>query len=845
MVATSLKPILRKALVGALLSSVALGGVSTAFAQDDEEIIVTGTRAANRSALSTPAPVDVISAEALSQGGVTELNQALSVALPSYTFPRPGLADGTDTIRPASLRGLAPDQTLVLVNSKRRHAASLVNVNGTIGRGASAVDLNTIPSAAIGSVQVLRDGASAQYGSDAIAGVINVLLREAPSGGGVTVTYGERITEVNTLLGAAPAGATWDVSDQASRDVEDGETLNVGAWFGVPLGNDGFLTVSFEYLDQGKTVRTAPDWRQQYPLVAGVFDPREASIDRLNAWYGEPELEQYTLFANAGFNLGNGVELYGWSGYQFRDSLTGGFFRRASDNRNVPAIHPDGFLPLINPEVTDYSLGGGARWALAGWDMDTSLVYGFNEMEFTIRNTLNRSQGAASKTVFDAGGFNYDQLVFNVSGVRGFDAGLASPLNIAIGIEARRESYEIFAGEPDSYVNGGVLYPLGGPDCATPTPAQTLAGGCATPSGAQVFPGFRPANEVDEDRTSFGAFFDAEANMTDNLLLSAAVRYEDYSDFGETLSGKLSARYDFNDMVALRGSVQNGFRAPSLQQQYFTATSTNFINGVPFDITTFPATDPVAAALGAQPLEAENAVNYALGFVIRAGAFSLTIDGYKIDIDNRIVLSENLTSTAVRNYLTSQGFVGIGGGRFFINGVDTETRGVDIVANYALETDMIGDFSFTLGANFNSTEVTRVPTTAPLAALSPPPVLFDRINVLTFEEGTPKDKYALSVDWSLGRFGATARATRYGEVLSPGTTPANDLVLEPRTVIDLEGRVDITDGIAFALGADNVTDEYPTATPAFLNTTSNTPFSNYAPFGRSGRFVYARFSYSW
>ncbi|HRO03529.1 MAG TPA: TonB-dependent receptor, partial [Terricaulis sp.] len=646
---------------------------------------------------------------------------------------------------------------------------------------------------------------------------------------GVNVSYGQRITDVSTPVGDVPAGATWSVADQASREVEDGETLNVGAWFGLPLGANGFLTISFEYIDQEKTVRTAPDWRQQYPLVGGAFDPRETSINRLNAWYGEPELEQYTLFANAGYDLSNGVALYGWASYQFRDSLSAGFFRRALDDRNVIEIHPDGFLPLINPEVTDYSAGGGARWAMAGWDMDASLVYGFNEMDFTIRNTVNRSQGTASKTVFHAGGFDYDQLVANVSAVRGFDAGVASPLNIAVGIEARRESYSIFAGEPDSYLNGGVLLPGGGPSA----------------SGAQVFPGFRPANEVDEDRTSFGAFFDAEVNLTENLLLSAAVRYENYSDFGDTLSGKLSARYDFNDHFALRGSVQNGFRAPSLQQQYFTATSTNFIDGVPFDITTFPATDPVAVALGARPLEAENAANFALGAVLRFGAFSLTIDGYKIDVDNRIVLSENLTSTAVRNYLTDQGFVGIGGGRFFINGVDTETTGVDIVANYALQTDSIGDFNFTLGANFNSTEVTRVPTTSPLAALSPAPSLFDRVNVLTFEEGTPKDKYSLNVDWSLGRFGATVRATRYGEVLSPGTSAANDLTLEPRVLIDLEGRIDITDAITFALGADNVTDEYPTASPATLNSTSNTPFSNYSPFGRSGRFVYARLSYSW
>lgn len=814
----------------ALLASVTFAAMNTAFAQDanDDEIVVTGTRVANRSVLSTAAPVDVINAETLSNLGVTEVNQALSVALPSFNFPRPGLADGTDTIRPATLRGLAPDQTLVLVNSKRRHSASLVNLNGTIGRGSSAVDMNTIPSAAVRSVQVLRDGASAQYGSDAIAGVINVLLREANSGGGLNVSYGQRMTTVDTLVAAPPAGANWSVADLASRDVNDGETTTVSGWMGLPLGDSGFVTITGEYLDQAETIRTAPDWRQQYDLVAGNFDPREATFNRLNAWYGEPRVEQYTVFANAGYNLDSGVELYGWASYQNRDALSAGFYRRASDARNVVEIYPDGFLPLINPEVIDYSAAGGARWTLGEWDMDSSLVYGFNSMDFTIRNTLNRSIGPASKTVFDAGGFDYDQLVFNLSGTRGFDAGMASPLNMAIGLEARRESYSISAGEPDSYRNGGVLL-----------------GGQPTASGAQVFPGFRPSDEVDEDRTSVGAYIDVEANITDQLLASAAVRVEHYSDFGDTLTGKLTARYDFTDWFALRASVQNGFRAPSLQQQFFTATSTNFINGVPFDITTFPATNPIAAALGANPLEAEESVNYAGGAVIRLAGFDITIDAYRIDVNNRIVLSENLTSTAVRDFLTSQGFIGIGGGRFFINGVDTETTGVDIVASYDWRTDGMGSFNFLLGANFNNTDVTRVPATAPLAALSPSPVLFDRINVLTFEEGTPKDKYSFSTNWTLGRVGATFRATRYGEVLSPGTSPANDLVLDPRTLIDVEGRLDITDRLRLAIGADNVTDEYPTQTPPGLNTTSNTPFSNYSPFGRSGRFVYGRLSYTW
>jgi iron complex outermembrane receptor protein len=794
-------------------------------AAEVQELIVTGTRAEGRTRLESLAPVDVINQEALNKVGVTELNQALAVSLPSFNFPRPGLADGTDTVRPATLRGMAPDQTLVLVNSKRRHSASLVNVNGTIGRGSSAVDLNTIPSAIVQSIEVLRDGASAQYGSDAIAGVLNLRLREASQGGNLTATYGARVTTVSTQVAAPPAGANWTVADKAEYDRTDGETFNLSGWIGLPLGADGFLTVAAEYVDQENTVRTAPDWRQQYDLIGGAFDPREASFNRYNAWYGEPKIEQWTLFANAGYDLSDTASLYGWASYQNRDSTSAGFYRRALDARNITSIYPDGFLPLINPEVEDFSVGGGLTWQLGEWDMDTSLVYGTNQMDFTIRNTLNRSIGPSSKTVFSAGGFEYEQAVFNLSGVRQYETGLASPLNVATGIEVRHEGYSIFAGEPDSYRNGGVLL-----------------NGAPTPSGAQVFPGFQPANEVDESRSSVGAYLDLEANLTDALLASAALRAEHYSDFGETVTGKIALRYDVTENFALRASIQNGFRAPSLQQQYFTTTSTNFINGVPFEITTFPAESPVARALGSQPLDAEQSLNFAIGAVLQLGDLNVTVDAYRIEVEDRIVLSENLTSVAVRNFLTSRGFVGVGGGRFFINGVDTETTGLDVVANYRLLTDQVGAFNFTLAANFNDTKVSKVPTTAPLAALSPSPVLFDRVNVLTFEQGTPDSKLTGSVDWTLGDFGATVRATRYGEVLSPGTTAATDLTLKAAVVLDLEGRWNVTDSVRVSVGADNVLDEYPTSTPPNLNTTSNTPFSNYSPFGRSGRYVYGRIS---
>ena len=806
-------------------------------AEDSEEIanvIVTGTRVANRSALETAVPVDVVSSDTLQNLGVTEVNQALSVALPSFNFPRPGLADGTDTIRPATLRGLAPDQTLVLVNGKRRHPASLVNINGTIGRGSSAVDLNTIPSAMIDSIEVLRDGASAQYGSDAIAGVVNLRLRNDSDGGDIGATYGWRDSSYKTITGEPPDGAAWSAPDVLSRDVSDGDVLTVSAWKGLALGDSGSLTIAAEYKDQERTERGGWDARQQYPLVNGAFDPRELTFDRFNSWYGEPEMEQATLFANAEYEFAAGATMYGWASWQERDARSAGFYRRAADDRNTIEIYPEGFLPIIAPKVTDLSAAYGARWSLGEWEMDSSLTYGRNEMEFTIENTLNRSLGPSSKTVFDAGGFDHDQLVLNVSGVRPVEvAAFASPLNVAIGLEARRERYSITAGEPDSYRNGGVTLPGGGP----------------TQSGAQVFPGFRPENEVDEDREAIGAYIDLEANVTENFLASVAVRGESYSDFGENLSGKLSGRYDFTENFALRASVQNGFRAPSLQQQFFATTSTNFIGGIPFDIATFPTTDPIAQALGARELDAETSQNFSIGAVLQLGSLSITIDAYRIDIDDRIVLSENLTQDNVRDFLTDQGFTAVGGGRFFINGVDTETEGLDIVMSYPLLTDAAGRFDFTVTANFNSTDVTRVPTTMELEALDPAPVLFQRFNVLTFEEGTPEDKYTAAANWTMERWGATLRATRYGEVLSPDTAATfssaviNDVVLSATTLLDIEARFDITENIRAAIGADNVTDEYPDPNPPAVNGTGTTAFSNYSPFGRSGRFVYGRLNF--
>jgi len=816
-----------------LAVSIAALFAGPALAQDaapaagTSTVVVTGTRVANRTALDTASPVDIISADTLKTTGSTELNQALSVALPSLNFPRPTLTDGTDTVRPATLRGMAPDQSLVLVNSKRRHTSSLINLNQSIGRGAAAVDLNTIPSAIVKNIEVLRDGAAAQYGSDAIAGVVNVRLRTDRAGGEGTVTYGAHISEYNLLNAPAPAGGTWTAPDARKRT--DGQTTTVSAWKGLPLGENGFITIAAEYKNQEHTERSGYDMRQQYAKVNGAYDPRELTINRFDAWYGDPEMQQKTVFVNAGSNLAGDVKVYGWSSYQLRDARSAGYFRIPQDARNVQAIYPNGFLPIIAPTVEDFSAAAGIGWTVGEWDLDTSLVYGQNGMNYDVRNTLNASIGAGSKTVFDAGGFSYNQLVYNLTGVRKFDVGgLASPLNVAIGTEARREGYALHAGEPDSWRNGGVLLPNGKPAA----------------SGAQVFPGFRPANASNSSRTAIGVFVDVEANITDKLLASAALREEHYNDFGSNLSGKLAGRFDFTKNFALRGAVQNGFRAPSLQQQRFTSTSTNFVDGIPYEITTFTPNDPVAVALGAKPLKAEKSTNFSLGAVVRLAQVSLTIDAYRINVRDRIVLSENLLSDAVRNYIVSQGFAGVGGGRFFINGVDTKTRGVDIVAAMPYNAGAAGRFDFTLAGNFNRTDVTKVPTTAQLAALSPAPVLFDRVNVLTLEKGQPKNKITASATWKLDGWGVTARATRYGEVLSPGTTPAFDFTLKPRTIVDLEARYALTRQLSLAVGADNLFDQYSETLPPALNTTNNTPFSNYTPFGNNGRYVYARAAYS-
>ena len=793
-----------------LLSTVAFAQ-TPAEASEVEELVVTGTRTEGRSRLDTLAPVDVLSNAALSrQGNGAELAQALANLTPAISFPRPAITDGSDHVRPATLRGLQPDQTLVLINGMRGHTSALINVNTSIGRGASAFDLNTIPTIAVQQVEVLRDGAAAQYGSDAIAGVINIRLREAREGGGAILNYGVHDTEFKTSRG--------------QRKAKDGVTQSISLWQGLPLGDEGFLTVAGEYLTRKATNRSDFANATALPLYG-----RPIVLGR----YGDPEVRGWSIYGNAGLPLNETWELYGYAGYQRRDTSAAATARAYSNANNVPAVYPGGFLPKVDTDIVDYNVQGGVRGELAGWRTDLGVSYGANSLEYYTVNSINASFGAASKRDFYSGSLDYDQLLVTLAFAREFDLGMAGPLNVAVGAEYRREGFEIGAGEPASYSLG---------------PDTTKAG------VSQGFPGFRPSNEVDVNRHNWSAYVDLEGEVAENLTLGAAVRFEDYSDFGSKVTGKLSARYDFSDAFAVRGSVSKGFKAPALQQQFFTYTSTNnTLVGTTFqliEVGTFPVASPVARALGAQPLEPETSDNYSAGMIYRRGPFELTVDAYQIKLDNRIVLSENLpnnntpaaTAAAIRTIL--QPF-GISAARFFINGVNSRTRGVDVVARYRFD---LGDSRLDVSAalNLNDTNITRTPGLPTLTNLPQPTFLFDRQARLTFEKGTPERKIVLNSDFTRGPLGLTAKVTAYDSVLLPQNALGSDQTTGNAALVDLEARYDVHENVQVALGVNNVLDEYPNFTPGAVNgATGSIGFPGYSPFGFNGRFLYARVNVTW
>lgn len=830
--------------------------VAPAAKKDDvlklEAFVATGSRFNDRTVTESMVPIDVVSGADLRAGGYTETNQMLQAAVPSYNFPRATVADGTDHIRPATLRGLAPDQTLVLLNGKRRHSSSLVNVNGTVGRGSVSVDLNTIPAAMIERIEVLRDGASAQYGSDAIAGVINVILRK-------DFGYG--------LLG------TYGVTSEG-----DGQVIDGSAWAGMPLGNGGSLFVNLFYRDRENTNRSARDTRQQYfgttaglpsaisgnagsgtsaPPVGTTFDPREATINRLNHRHGDGDSEDTGIMFNASLPLDGGRTFYAFGGYSSRDGQAAGFFRRPGDNRTVRAIYPNGFLPLINSDIEDFSLAAGMKGRAGNLDWDFSSVYGGNDFGFIISDSVNVTLGAASKTRFEAGTLGFRQWTNNLDFTTTWNAG-NQIIKAAYGAEFRWEGYKIKAGEPDSYRDGGVRI-LDGP-----------AIGTQGAPGAQVFPGFRPSDAINTSRNSYAAYVDLGTTFNDITDLSFAARFEDFSDFGSTFDMKVSGRVKAGSALAFRGSASTGFRAPHLAQQWFSSTATNFIGGIPFENKTFPTSDPVAKLLGASPLKPEESVNASIGLTYQpTERFTASVDFYNITIDDRVVLSSNFTGGPIGAFLAANGQAQANGGRYFTNAVDTRTRGVDVNARYTWKLEEMGELALSAAVNVNDTSVTKIRATpTQLAGIGVTTPIFDLTEQIRMEEGSPKNVINLSANWKLNDLTFNLRHARYGEVSVVANTSVTaaqvaaeqaagytvrtvpnganfQLIQEfsPKWITDLDVSYRVNANLTVSAGANNLLDVYPEKNVSVNNNAGIFVYNGVAPTGFNGTFYYGKFSY--
>jgi iron complex outermembrane receptor protein len=671
----------------------------------------------------------------------------------------------------------------------------------------------------------------------------------------------------------------------------------------VPLGPNGYLNTTLEYRYRERTNRAGFDIRPNYNRPTAAFDPREISFNRLNFRFVDPKSRDVNIFTNAGIEFG-AWELYGFASYGHRNSESAANYRSANNltaNRDYSVLAPNqtpnaqnfvpltqsGFLPLIATTLEDYSGTVGVRGEVGGWKTDLSFGRGHNSFDYDVNNTLNASFGPASQRDFYAGGLRYGQNIANLDFSREYGIGFAKPLAIAFGAEYREEQFKIRPGENQSYAIGpffrAAINNTTAANCTTQqgvfnaTTNQCTFPGRAAPVGAQGFPGIPANSATNVGRHSYAAYAELDTDPVEGLTTTIAGRYEHFSDFGETWNGKFAARWEPVQGFAVRGSISNGFRAPSLQQQFFTTTSTNFIAGLPVDISTVAVNSPVALALGSKPLKPEKSLNISLGATANPfQGLTLTADVYQIEIKDRIVLTENLgaagsgtaaQNAAVKTVLDANGFQSVGAARFFINGLDTTTKGLDVVASYRFRMGDLGSWNLTAAYNYNKTKIDeRLNTLGPLATI-PGLVLFGRVEGLRFTNGQPRDKIVLSGDGEVGPVAFTARTTRYGKVVSPGAAAPlapnalsltaygpDDIFLKAKWITDLEFRVKAGKTAEFAIGANNVFDVYPTRSPfgprpsaiggVYPANQEYIPYSIFSPFGFNGRFLYMRGSVS-
>lgn len=776
------------ACTAAVSSPAGADPATPAGADSLQTVVVTGTRASDRTVATSLAPIDVLTPKNLTDTGAPDLATALRTLLPSFNFPQPSVTDATDASQPAQLRGLSPDETLVLIDGKRLHSGAIVNVNGSLGRGSSPVDISAIPINAIDHIEVLRDGAAAQYGSDAIAGVINIILKHGPKGGSASVTGG-----------------------RYSRG--DGARWQAGADDGLALGSNGWLRVSVDGTHQNETNRAGPDKRY----------PSDPTYGQVTFHYGLPALQNEQGSVNLQYNFSPQVQLYAFSVLNHRDVWAGGFFRSLSQYKtSTPAaasVYPDGYLPIEESTLRDDTEVVGVRGTVLGWRYDISADTGGNQWRLNTANTFNYSLGASSPTDFYIGTLKYRQTLVNADFKRAFQVpGLQNGLLVAWGLEDRHEDFNINAGDAASYAG----------------------------AGAQVYPGYTPGDAGSHSRNSQAIYLDLEGDLTENLTTEAAVRHEHYGDFGGTTSLELSGRYAFDPVVAVRATASTGFRAPSLQQEYYSSTAINFISGVPYTIRTFPVTDPAARALGAQPLQPELSHNYSVGLVLTPhNGFYTTIDAYQITIAHRIILSGNLVGSSVQNYLTGVGIPFVDGGRFFTNAVDTRTRGVDLVSSYSIPF-AVSALGLTGGINYNKTDILSIAPNPPqvgLAGLTLPIITRDEQGRIS--EGTPRTKVYVAADWSTGPWTVHGQVTRYGEWTDLNSTkPANDQTYSAIVVLDASLGYQWR-AWSFSVGANDLNNAYPDRTKAANSVGGILPYPETSPIGFSGAYYYGTAVYRW
>ncbi|UPL48276.1 TonB-dependent receptor [Hymenobacter sublimis] len=808
------------------------------------EVVVTGSRATEgRSNILTTSPVDVISAREIKAYAQTDVTQILTYIAPSFQSSRQTVTDGTDFVDPATLRGLGPDQVLVLVNGKRRHTSALVNINGTPGRGSVGTDMNVIPPAAIKRIEVLREGAAAQYGSDAIAGVINIQLKDDTTGVFASSTVGQ------TVEG-------------------DGELVQADANAGFGLGRRGFVNVSGQFSNRSFVDRSRPDTA---PLIylgsggnypSGLTDQQkrelkaqddalvaERGFNRRNIRVGSSDVRTYGGFLNAAYTLAPslGLEAYVTGGLTRRTGRAGALYRLPNQaTQSDLTIYPNGYLPFINSTVDDASLITGVRGTVLGFAADLSNTYGRNSLRYDVTNTLNASlpQGT-SPTAFYAGTLTFQQNTVNLGFSRKFTSVPAlSTLNVAFGGEFRTDIFEIEAGEEGSYLAG----------------TRTVNGARAA-FGAQGFPGYKPQDATNRTRTNVAGYLDLESDITEKLLVSVAGRAERYSDFGNNVSGKLAARYSLLPDLAVRGNLGNGFRAPSLQQRYFTNSSTQFTSGELREVLTTNNDDPLTRAFGIGSLKQEKSKNYSLGLTARVlRTITLTVDAYQIDIDDRIVLSSqfNRGNAAVNTIL---GTLPVQGIQFFANAVNTRTRGLDVVANERLQLGADSRLTLTAAANFNETTVRSFNSSSFIDANpSLQNTLFDRAQRARLENGQPRSKINLSADYGYRIFSVNLRTVRFGEIQTKDANPDRsyiDQTFSAKWVTDLVLSAQVHKYVGVSIGANNLFNVYPdrlyqdpnnneqSLTYSTLDATNRGrfPYSS-NQFGYSGAFYFGRLNVS-